>query len=252
MAYLELPETSLFYEIRGVKGPPLVLVHGFTCSHEDWRYQLEYFQKSHQVVAPDLRCHGRSSCDLPLSCTIKKCADDLRALLKALDLKDAVLVGHSIACRVILQAYLEDAYRIAALVLMEGSKIPGETPEAGKEYAARQIEAVGYKVFLRRGFAAMFFPASNPRMVRRIMARALALSRLRVPLLLLQSTKFVGDQVRRPLEPGEVSSWMELVRRRVPLVKMKVIPDTGHFLMLEAPGPVNAALEGFLATLGTP
>ncbi|MCL4501643.1 MAG: alpha/beta hydrolase [Deltaproteobacteria bacterium] len=252
------------------------MVHGFTCSHEDWRYQLDYFQKSHRVIAPDLRCHGRSSCDLPSSCTIKNCADDLQALLKALNLKDSVLIGHSIACRVVLQTYLEAADRIAALVLMEGSKMPGETPEAGKESATRQIEAVGYKAFLQQGFAAMFLPRSSPRLVREIVDRSLAfpeeagrtlwidhggwdaqyleeaLSGLRVPLLLLQSTKFVDDKVRIPLEPGEISPWMEFVRRHVPSVKIKVIPNTGHFLMLEAPGPVNIALEGFLTALGMP
>src|SRR6185503_1380691 len=39
---------------------PLVFVHGFACTHADWRLQLAEFGEEHDIFAPDLRGHGRT------------------------------------------------------------------------------------------------------------------------------------------------------------------------------------------------
>ena len=44
----------------GAGSPALVFVHGFACSLDDWRPQIEHFEQSHTVVACDLRAHGRT------------------------------------------------------------------------------------------------------------------------------------------------------------------------------------------------
>ena len=43
------------------QGTPLVFVHGFLCSHEDWKSQLKELKNSHEVVGCDLRGHGGSA-----------------------------------------------------------------------------------------------------------------------------------------------------------------------------------------------
>jgi len=47
--------------VRAGQGtPPLLFVHGFACNHADWRAQLDFFSRTHEVVACDLRGHGRT------------------------------------------------------------------------------------------------------------------------------------------------------------------------------------------------
>ncbi|MFZ5449515.1 MAG: alpha/beta fold hydrolase [Thermodesulfobacteriota bacterium] len=148
MPFLDLPGTTMFYDDQGKGRPPLVLVHGFTCTHEDWRFQVAYFHSRHQMVYTDLRGHGLSSCQNSLTCTVKNCGADVKALLEGLDLKDAVLVGHSLGCRVVLQANLVAPERVGALVLLESSRIAAGDPQAGAAKARQLIETTGYAPLL--------------------------------------------------------------------------------------------------------
>jgi pimeloyl-ACP methyl ester carboxylesterase len=273
MPYLDLPETVLFYDDQGAGLPPLVLVHGFTCAHEDWRLQISYFRSRHRVVSPDLRGHGLSSYQDPLTCTIKNCGGDVKALLEALDLKDVVLVGHSLGCRVVLQTNLLIPERMKALVLLDGSRIATGDPEAGAARARRLIETRGYAPLLEKEIRAMFPANSDPELVARTVARALALppeagrelwidhgawdagvmeaalDQVRVSLLVLQSTEFIGNHIRVPIQPGEVTPWMQLVQLHVPQARVEIVTGVGHFAMLEAPEAVNQALARFLTSL---
>ncbi len=55
MPYLELQGTQLFYECQGDGSPPLVFVHGYACSHDDWQKQVDFFRTQQYVVTCDLR-----------------------------------------------------------------------------------------------------------------------------------------------------------------------------------------------------
>src|ERR1700733_10990282 len=101
MSFLELPRCSLFYEVDG-NGPPLLLVHGGSCDHDDWRYQVASLRDEFTVVAVDLRGHGASIAD-PADCTVGRYASDIHELIEAIGLGPTVLVGHSLGTRVALQ-----------------------------------------------------------------------------------------------------------------------------------------------------
>ena len=74
----------------GSGSPALVFVHGFACTHEDWRAQLEHFQRSHEVLACDLRGHGRTP-GRPHECSIEHYGGDVAALVNNLELARVVL-----------------------------------------------------------------------------------------------------------------------------------------------------------------
>jgi pimeloyl-ACP methyl ester carboxylesterase len=161
MAHLALPGTRLFYEHGGHGNPPLVFVHGVVCAHDDWRAQVDFFRPRHRAVACDLRGHGASTGD-PARCDIETYGADVAALLRALDLPPAVLVGHSMGARVGLQAAADAPQRAAGLVLVEGSRVGTEDPQAAEQAVRRRIEAVGYPAFLRGVFADMFPEGAIP------------------------------------------------------------------------------------------
>ncbi len=265
--------TQLFYERAGAAGkvgaPPLVFVHGFGCAHEDWAPQVAAFGSRHQVVACDLRGHGASPGE-PASCSIETYGADVAALARALNLRGAVLIGHSMGTRVVLQACLDAPDRVAGLVLVDGSFMAA-AGERAEEEARRAIASAGWAAFAGGLFAQMFFaPGPTADRIRARAARlpeaigtalfpdmvrwdarhmASALGRVGVPLLVVQSTMLTPERKRAPLAAGANTPWFEMVRSRAPHARIEVVPGVGHFTMLEAPETVNRLLAGFVARL---
>jgi non-heme chloroperoxidase len=86
--------TQIYYKDWG-KGQPIVFSHGWPLSADDWDGQMLFFgQRGYRVIAHDRRGHGRSTQTWDGN-DMDTYADDLAELLNALDLKDAIMVGHS-------------------------------------------------------------------------------------------------------------------------------------------------------------
>ena len=89
--------TTLFYRDWGA-GKPIVFVASAGLSSGMWAYQmLPLVQAGYRCVAFDRRGHGRSS-DPGRGYDFDTLADDLAAVLETLDLRNIVLVGHSMGC----------------------------------------------------------------------------------------------------------------------------------------------------------
>jgi non-heme chloroperoxidase len=86
--------TRIYYKDWG-SGQPVVFSHGWPLSSDAWDGQLHFLaQHGFRAIAHDRRGHGRSS--QPSSGNdMNGYADDLAAVVEALDLEHAVLVGHS-------------------------------------------------------------------------------------------------------------------------------------------------------------
>lgn len=88
--------TNIFFKDWGPRdGQAIVFSHGWPLSSDAWDAQLLYFgQLGYRVIAHDRRGHGRS--DQPWDGNnMDQYADDLAELIETLDLRNAVLVGHS-------------------------------------------------------------------------------------------------------------------------------------------------------------
>src|SRR6266498_693889 len=86
--------TGIFYKDWGA-GQPVVFSHGWPLSADAWDPQMVFLgERGYRVVAHDRRGHGRSEQTWDGN-DMDTYADDLAELFEALDLKQAVLVGHS-------------------------------------------------------------------------------------------------------------------------------------------------------------
>jgi non-heme chloroperoxidase len=85
---------EIFYKDWG-SGQPIVFSHGWPLSADDWDAQMLFFlAHGYRVIAHDRRGHGRST-QTGGGHDMDHYADDLAAVTKHLDLKDAIHVGHS-------------------------------------------------------------------------------------------------------------------------------------------------------------
>lgn len=246
-------------------------MHGFACSLEDWQAQLDFFKATNEVVACDLRAHGRTP-GRPEECSIAHYGGDVAALVNHLELERCILVGHSMGCRVVLEAdraLLSSNYaeRVAGVVLIDGSRLASGDPDAAERTARAAIDQAGYAAFAEKLFREMFFTASAE--ADAIVARALrqsrefgphlwpsmarwdaaelgaALDALRAPPLAIQSTTRDAQLRRSPLKRGESSPWLDLLRSRG--ARIEVLPGIGHFAQIEAAAEVNRLIAEFAA-----
>jgi non-heme chloroperoxidase len=86
--------TQIYYKDWG-KGQPITFSHGWPLTADDWDAQmLDFGQQGYRVIAHDRRGHGRSTQTWDGN-EMDTYADDLATLFDALDVKNAIMVGHS-------------------------------------------------------------------------------------------------------------------------------------------------------------
>jgi non-heme chloroperoxidase len=86
--------TEIYYKDWG-SGQPIVFSHGWPLTADDWDAQMLFFgQRGYRVIAHDRRGHGRSGQTWEGN-EMNTYADDLAALFDVLDVKNAIMVGHS-------------------------------------------------------------------------------------------------------------------------------------------------------------
>lgn len=249
--------------------PVLVFIHGFTCTRADFAPQVEALAARHRCIAVDLPGHGASAADGAPA--VAACARAVNETLDALGIDAAILIGHSMGCRVACEANRQSPQRVRGIVCIDGSRVLGEG--VVERLAARTATPAGMADFLE-GFNADFWVDSSPAAVRAAVAarlpgvdlaaaRALlldfvrwdqedviaALQSVRAPMLVLQTTALDAAMKRVPIPPGTETPWMAAIRAQVRGARFTGIAKVGHFPMLEAPAATTAALAGFIETL---
>jgi len=170
-------------------------------------------------------------------------------------------------CRVVLEAARLVPERIAGIVLVDGSRLGSGNPDAAEATARAQIEQAGYAAFAERLFRQMFFestPASERLVARAVRQSAdigaalwprsarwdaalleTAIAAVRAPVLAIQTTSRNALGERRPMQAGQSSPWLDLLKARLKNARIEVLPGLGHFPQLEAPERVNRLIEEF-------
>ena len=104
MAYFTTKDNcKIYYEEHG-SGEPLIFIHGWSCNHKFFKYQVDEFAKKYRVILYDFRGHGQSdrSSLTERGMNLNRFAADLHELIEHLELKEVNVVGWSMGTSTLL------------------------------------------------------------------------------------------------------------------------------------------------------
>ncbi|WP_137724017.1 alpha/beta fold hydrolase [Prescottella subtropica] len=224
----------LHYETTGA-GEPLILLHGNSENLGYFADQTPVFAQHYRVIALDTRAHGRSTRgDGPLD--FPRFADDVCAVLDALGIESAHVLGYSDGGNTALTLALHRPERVRSLIVNGANLDP-----RGLGWKFRTLVTGAWAV------SAVVAPLS-PVLARKrellgLMARhphipAAALAAITAPTLVV-----VGEHEEIPRRHTE------LITGAIPGAQLVTIPDAGHACAAQRPDAFNAAVLAFLSRI---
>jgi pimeloyl-ACP methyl ester carboxylesterase len=267
--------TRLYYEEAGQgagRGTPVVFIHEYAGDYRTWEPQMRHFSRSHRCITYSQR--GYLPSDVPedgakYSQDIAR--DDVIAVMDALKIDKAHVVGHSMGAATALHVGIHYAKRCISVVaagcgygsspdrnLVEEAR--AQSRETGKMFAEKGIEAMApiyadgatrqtHKNKDPRGFAEF------AKMLGEHSATGHALTMLHLqakrPTLLDMEAELKKFSPPLLIIVGDEDGWCLdasiFLKRTAPTAGLLVIPRSGHTITSEEPAAFNAALANFFA-----
>ena len=247
---ISVDNVPIAYAVYGrATDPTMVFVHGWCCDSRYWHNQVPYFSKKYRVITVDLAGHGNSGFGRKVY-TTEAFGQDVAAVLRQLDVKKAVLVGHSMGGEIILYAAKIAPERIIGLVGVDtledlGMVYPDEVKNSIYEPIAADFVPEVQK------FVRTMFPANADKALIEAVARDISSAPQDVALSSMKEYFKVSDpklikDLKVPLKSVNADLWPTNVEGNKKLVlsyEMALMKGRGHFIMLEDPSQFNALLE---------
>jgi len=244
---------TLRFDEAGEGDPAILFVHGWCCSHDNWRHQVAHFSRSHRVIALDQRGHGES--DKPnQDYTVGGFVDDLVWFIGDRGLDRPVIVGHSMGGLIAMNLARKHPDIARAIVMVDApvTPLPEQLqPVAESTLAALQSDA--YKQ-VAEGFVRMFmFDANSPPDLVEKLIGAMSEAPQR-----LMHTALTDTLNPHTMEPGRIPVPALYIRavtnfateeeqtERYPGLEIATV-DCAHFIQLEKPDETNALVESLIA-----
>jgi pimeloyl-ACP methyl ester carboxylesterase len=244
----------------------VVFIHGWTCDLTFWRGQAPVYEK-HRALLVDLPGHGQSE-KPDVAYTQERFARAIDAVMRDAGVERAVLVGHSMGTPVIITFLRLFPAKTKALVMVDGQlpQTPADEAARAKQKAQmepflRTLHEPGYKATTQRMIEGMFSAKTTPAQREEIRSKMGAtpqhvMASAMEGMFAMEGPK-PGETYSVPAmaimvaTPGRVGYEAKLRAVFPNLRKYEAWEGSGHFLMMESPDRFNAALEDFLAGLGS-
>jgi len=250
------------YLQAGQDGKTLVFLHGWSIHSGYWEDQLAHFSNSHTAYAPDLPGFGGSTAERA-DWTVEAFAEDFVAFLAALDLKEVVLIGHSMGGAVMLEVAIRAQERIQAVVGVDNFQFVDVEMDGdlmSEMVASVQRMAEDYPRYAPAYADQWLFQTTTPEAVRARIRQDFATANPAVAFpVLTQVMQYFG---RLPDRLEDLPFPLHLINSAIPPAHteglerrcrhgyhLRTVGPTGHYPMVEAPAAFNEQLEALLETL---
>lgn len=151
---------ELYYEMHGA-GSPLVMLHGGVNPSDFFGAPLTAMAETHQIIAIHMRGHGFSTdAGVPFSC--EQMADDVAALLGALGIDKADVMGWSLGGGVALQTAIRHPELVRKLVVISiNMRADGNFPEVREQFATMPEKASEFAPHIAQSPLGALYPDVN-------------------------------------------------------------------------------------------
>jgi len=236
--------------------PPILFLHGFLGSSNDWHSTITNLQHDWHCLALDLPGHGKSS-------SIETSFDRIpKQIIEALDthsIERVHLIGYSMGGRVALATALEFPSRFKSLVLESAS--PGlRTKEERVEriaydrLLAEQLKSFPFEAFLRQWYSQPLFETFQADISERLENNPVSLARALVDLSAGKQPSFWGKLSEWPIPclvlTGEADQkYSKIAREMADLsnrIETVMVSGSGHVVHHENPGAFIDRIKQFL------
>jgi pimeloyl-ACP methyl ester carboxylesterase len=261
------------------QGPPVVLVHGITLSAAVWGNQLHDLSATHRVIAVDQRGHGKSHPGTEPA-DLARLGTDLLTVLEAMEVRDAVVVGHSMGGMVLLRLAADRlealSERVAGLILVGTSGGPVSRLPYWGQVAPVVAQMAGGRIRLSHRAGRGLLPSGDlsyliarrafgarPEPTQVEMARAiiddsapLVVAELLLDVMSVDLCADIGKvdlpaQVIVGSKDRLLPPWTaRRMADALPQAELLTLPRCGHMVMLERPRELSAAIARFSRQTG--
>jgi sigma-B regulation protein RsbQ len=245
----------------------MLFAHGFGCDQTLWRFVAPAFEAEHRVITFDYVGAGesdRSAYDAERYASLDGYADDVLRICRALDLRDVVLVAHSVSAMIAILAAIAEPDRFSDLVLVTPSPRYLDDPPAYRGgFAPADIEgllemmdvnAMGWAAFLApivmgtpdrpelTGDLEATFCSIDPAMARQF-AQVTFLGDNRADLERLTTPSLIVQCTNDAVAPMEVGTYLHEHLRDS---ELRLIEATGHCPHVSHPNETVATIQSYL------
>ena len=256
-----MKSVDLVYETYGdINDCPIIILHGFLASSRNWRTVAKRLAEDHYVYVLDMRNHGASPHAEQMDYLLM--AHDVICFMDNIGVKQAHLLGHSMGGKIAMWIALSSPHRVNRLMVADIAPVHYNHSFDATIQSLRQLPL---DQITNRKNAELYLAEAIPDAAfRQFLLQNLLLKDgsycWRINLDIIQktahcivafpeySTQHSSDKVL--FIAGERSKYIDpdAVFKSFPLAKIVTIPDTGHWLYVEAPDEfcqiINTWLRG--------
>lgn len=244
-------------------GPPILLVHGLGGDHTIWNGVIPLLAKEFQVIAPDLRGHGRTPAPEGSTFSFREMEGDLEALLRERKVERAHVVGLSAGGFLVLRWALDAPERLRSITVINAAPHCDQHTRAVTERWAETYRVEGFDAYVLRLVKDLYYPDwvdEHLEIVDKLHAE-LEHQDLRSVFAWGESVKAfdLRGRLMKVRAPAHIVQSMDdsvvdgshgrLLRVSIPGADLKLFVRTGHLLPVERPDETAATIAEFVGTV---
>ena len=235
------------YTSEGRGEPAIVFIHGWTCDQTHWRFQVPEFRRSFRVITIDLPGHGASGADRD-SGSIDGLGADVAVVVRGMELEQVVLVGHSMGGPVALAAASRLRGILRGIVAVDSlHNVEYVAPPGSADRMVQRFRDDFEGAWTR--FMSGFFADRDSEILKSILEKPAGADRKAATRLWADYDRFdwksamaAADVPVRAINAADPYPTAVEINRKYGDFDAVLMPDVGHFLMLEKPVEFNRHL----------
>lgn len=260
-SYITFNDSKIHYKEYGQGEKSLIFIHGWGCDLNTWKYQFDYFKDKYHLVLIDLPGYGQSD-KVEKDYTIDLFAQSVSGVIRDLEIKNPVLVAHSMGLPVAIEVLKQLNSENAILCNIDGvyfdfptDSIENIQYKEGLTEFTNMFNGENYRQNVEQ-FCNGFITETTPEDVRNYILSTMTETPQKIGY---QSMKSLIDQKnwdKKIFNNQTIAIYAKtadlppdnenILRKQFPNLTYIEMDNVNHFLMMEKPKEVNDILKRFI------